>query len=491
MFTEKTIQKAIKEKIGDDLFVVVSNREPYMHIWREGKVIVNKPASGLVTAMDPMLRASHGLWVAHGAGNADRKVVDGNDCVPVPPGEDLYTLKRVWLSKEEERGYYLGFANGTLWPLCHVAFARPTFDVHDWEMYRRVNQRFADAILDEVGDRRAFIWVQDFHFALLPRMLKEKRPDLMVAHFWHIPWPNPEIFRICPWVREILEGLLGSDLIGFHIQMHADNFLNTVDQSIEVRIDRERSTIYHHGGVGTKVLPFPISVDFEQIGKDAQQDFTDNEVVRAATEALPETYSIMAIGVDRLDYTKGIPERLRAIDRFLEKYPQMIEQFIFVQLGALSRIRIRLYKDLNDEINSLVDDINWRYATDSWQPIVLLRRNLTYPEVLALYRMAQICVVSSVHDGMNLVAKEFVSSKTDEDGVLLLSQFTGAARELEEGAIIFNPFDREQFADALFAASTMTEEECRERMKRMREVVAEHNIYRWGENFIEQLARLA
>lgn len=491
MWTRDTLKEVLKDKIGDDLFVVVSNREPYIHRWREGKLVVNKPASGLVTAMDPMLQACQGIWVALGSGNADRKVVDKKGRIRVPPGEELYTLKRVWLSKEDEKGYYYGFSNGALWPMCHIAFARPTFDASNWEAYKRVNRIFADAVLEEIGDRRAFIWVQDFHFALLPSMLKESRRDLMVAHFWHIPWPNPEIFRICPWESEILEGLLGNDLIGFHIRMHCENFLASVDQCLEVRIDRERSTIFHHGGVATKVMAFPISVDNAMISRDVEKDYAENEVVQDAMKSLPEKCKYVGVGVDRIDYTKGIPDRMRAIDRFLEKYPQMIGDFFFLQMGALSRIHIGLYKDLNEEINKLVEEINWKYATDDWQPIVFLRRNLTYPEVLVFYRMANFCIVSSLHDGMNLVAKEFVSSRNDEDGVLLLSEFTGVAREFENDAIIINPYDIERFADAIHLAVTMPRKERRKRMKNLRATVDENNIYRWGASFISELAKLA
>jgi len=491
MWNQESIKKILQDKIGDEEFIIVSNREPYIHRWKDRKVVVDKPASGLVTAMDPVLQACHGTWVAQGSGNADRKVVDSKDRVRVPPGKENYTLKRVWLSKEEEKGYYLGFANGTLWPLCHIAFARPTFDAREWEVYKRVNQRFADAIIEELGDKKAFVWVQDYHFALLPAMLKERRPDIMVAHFWHIPWPNPEVFRICPWVREIVDGMLGCDLIGFHVGYHCENFLNTVDQTREVRIDRERSTIFHHGGVGTKVMPFPISVDYDMINEDVEKDYSECEVLQDVLDALPEKYKYIGLGVDRLDYTKGIPERLRAIDRFLEKYPEMVEKFLYIQIGALSRIQIGLYKNLNEEINNLVEDINWKYATDSWRPIVMLRRNLTYPEILVLYKMANICLISSLHDGMNLVAKEFISSHRDVDGVLLLSKFTGASMELESGAIVVNPYDTEGFADAIHTAVKMPKKERNRRMKWMREQVSENNIYKWSANFISELTNLA
>jgi len=488
MWNQNELKDILRKKLGDDLFVVVSNREPYIHRWREGKLVVDKPASGLISAIDPMLKASNGIWIAHGSGNADRKASDKDGRVRVPPRKPSYTLRRVWFSKEEEQGYYYGFSNSVLWPLCHITFSRPEFDLNHWEMYKRVNRIFADAILDEIGDRKAFIWIQDFHLALLPAMIKERRPDVLVAHFWHIPWPNPEIFRICPWEQEILEGLLGNDLIGFHIGMHCDNFMASVDQCMEVRIDRERSTIFHHGGIGTKVKPFPISVDSEAISRDAEKDYSGNEIVREAIRALPKKHRYIALGVDRIDYTKGILERLNTVDRLLSKYPQMIGKLVFLQMGALSRIHIKLYKELNDNINKLVDEINWKYATDDWQPIVFLRRNLTYPEVLLFYRMADVCVVSSLHDGMNLVSKEFIASRNDEDGVLMLSEFTGAARELEGCAMIFNPYDIEKAADVLYASITMPRQQRRKRIKRAREIIFENNIYKWGSSFVSELA---
>ncbi len=365
MSSKETLNRIIKEKIGDELFVVVSNREPYIHTIRDGKLRVEKPASGLVTALDPTLRVSKGIWVAQSSGNADHKVVDRSGRVKVPPGEKSYTLKRVWITKEEEEGFYYGISNGALWPLCHITFARPKFNEKDWDVYRSVNQKFAEAILHEIEGRKALVWVQDFHFALLPAMLKAKRPDILVAHFWHIPWPNPEVFRIYPWINELMDGMLGNDLIGFHIKLHCDNFMNTVDQTLETRIDRERSIIFHHGGVATKVLPFPISVDDKMISVDAEKDYSDNDVIQDVYKALPEKIRHISVGVDRIDYTKGIPERLMAVDRFLTKHPEMVGKFVYLQLGALSRIHLQLYKRLNDELNQLVDEINWRHSTST------------------------------------------------------------------------------------------------------------------------------
>lgn len=491
VYNKDTLKTIVKEKIGNDLLVVVSNREPYIHRYHENKIVADKPASGLVTAMDPMLRTTQGVWVAHGSGNADRKVVDEHSKIKVPADNPLYTLKRVWLTKQEEKGYYYGFSNQALWPLCHIVYARPTFDLDNWETYKLVNQKFADAVLEEIGDQPAFVWVQDYQLALVPKMLKERRPNLRVAQFWHIPWPNPEVFRICPWRRDILKGLLGNDLLGFHVKLHCDNFLNTVAQHLEARVDYERSSVFHDEGVETKVRPFPISVDFDEISHDAQKDYSDDETVEDVLHSLPEKYEVLAVGVDRFDYTKGIIERLRAVDRMFEKYPDMIEKFTLIQVGALSRIHIPLYKKLNDDINCLVEEINWKYATESWAPILLVRRNTVYPQILQFYRMANICVVSSLHDGMNLVSKEFVSSRSDEQGVLILSRFTGAGREFENGAIMVNPYDIEMMADAFYQAATMSKDEQQQRMSKMREIVRENNIYRWGSDFITELANIS
>ncbi|OGS18734.1 MAG: hypothetical protein A3J70_03540, partial [Elusimicrobia bacterium RIFCSPHIGHO2_02_FULL_61_10] len=381
-----TLKRVIREKIGDRLFVVVSNREPYIHRQREGRVTVQQPASGVVTALDPMLQTCEGLWVAHGSGTADRKVVDERGRIRVPPENPQYTLKRVWLTKEEEEGYYYGFSNETLWPLCHIAFTPPKFEERYWRLYQQVNQKFADTVLEEIGDQSAFVWVQDYHFALLPQMLKERRGDLAVAQFWHIPWPNPEVFRICPWGRQILEGMLGNDLLGFHVSRHCENFINSVEQMVEVRVDRQRPSIYHHGGIETQVRTFPIGVDFDQINRDVTRDFSKDEDLQSALKCLPEKCEYLAVSVDRIDYTKGIPESIEAMDRFFEKYPEMLGKFVFLRLGSISRIHIGAYKELNERINAMVEQINWKYAADNWQPVVFLRRELTYPEILVFYR---------------------------------------------------------------------------------------------------------
>jgi trehalose 6-phosphate synthase len=488
LWTDTFLHGMVREKLGGARLVVVANREPYSHMFTGAAIRCERPASGMVSALDPVLRACSGLWVAHGSGSADRLVVDQYDRVAVPPDNPQYTLKRVWLTKEEEAGYYYGFSNDALWPLCHVVFARPRFVLSDWEAYVKVNTKFAHAILSEIHDEPAVVWIQDYHFALLPRLLKEARPDLLVAQFWHIPWPNPEAFRICPWKQDILWGLLANDVLGFHIRYHCDNFLATVDRELEIRIDRERSSVFHHNGIETLVRPFPVSTDFAGLSLQV----TTTEVQRE-THRFQNLYGLhnrrICVGVDRIDYTKGIPERLHALDRLFTKYPHYRRQVVFLQAGPESRIHLSRYKELNDEVSRLVEEINWRHGDDDWTPIILLREHLSLPRVLALYALAEVCIVSSLHDGMNLVAKEYVAARSDGNGVLVLSRFTGAARELQQ-ALLINPYDTEDFSDTLVRALEMDSNERRARMGALRETVANNNIYRWAGKVLSTLFTL-
>ena len=482
------LQKLIHAKLGDYRFIVVSNRQPYQHAYKRGKIEWQKATGGLVMAMDSVMQACNGLWLAFGDSDADHRVVDQDNKIQVPPSNPTYTLKRIFLSKEQEEGYYYGFSSDTLWPLCHMSFQRPTFRQQDWEQYCQVNRKFAQAIIDEIGTAKAFVWIHDYHLCLLPKYLKEMAGDnLIVAHFWHIPWPSFETFRICPNKEEILDGLLANDLLGFHINYHCNNFLDNVDRLLESKIDRERFSVVR-GNHETLIRPFPISVDYQEANTMA---------VEARDSALQQTFidefnlkdKKILLGVDRIDYTKGIPERLLAIDRLLAKNPQLKEKIIFLQIGVVSRIHLDKYKQLNDEINALVERVNWKHSSDSWNPITLTRRQLSFKELLALYQLADVCVVSSLHDGMNLVAKEFVSSRVDEDGVLVLSQFAGSASELKD-AILINPYDQEQFSDLLLKALTLPKEDRRKRMIKMRQVVAENNIFSWAGKVVTELLKI-
>lgn len=486
MWSKKDLQKLIKEQMGDYLFVVVSNRQPYVHVYQKAKVICQRGAGGVISALDPVMRACNGLWVGFGSGDADRRVTDASGKIPVPPDDPSYTLKRVWLTKEEENGYYYGYSNEALWPLCHMAFQRPEFRIDDWEYYKKVNRKFAEAVMEEVGTQKAFIWIQDYHLTLLPKYLKELAPSqLIIAHFWHIPWPNHEVFRICPQKGEILEGLLANDLLGFHIMYHCNNFLDCVDKELESKIDRERYSVVRQDHE-TLLRAHPISVDFAGITEAAVAP-----AVNTRKEELREEYSLgglkVMLGLDRIDYTKGIPERLLAVDQLFESHPELKGKAVFLQMGQISRLHIPRYKALNDEINSLVEQINWKHSTDEWNPVILVRRHLSFQELLAFYLLADVAVVSSLHDGMNLVAKEFISSRHDERGSLVLSQFTGAARELHD-AILINPYDRMQFSVGLYEALTLPEAEERRRMGRLRQVIEHNNIFRWaGKNLTELL----
>jgi trehalose 6-phosphate synthase len=485
IWTADRLAVHVRSRLAEGRLFVVSNREPYTHVQKGRSIEVNVPPSGLVTALEPVLYACDGTWVAHGSGDADAETVDAHDRLLVPPDDPHYTLRRVWLSKEEEEGYYYGFANEGLWPLCHIAHTRPLFRATDWKYYETVNRKFAKALLEEMEDvSQPVVLVQDYHFALLARMIKQRRPDARLAIFWHIPWPNPEAFGICPWQRELVDGLLGADLIGFHIQAHCTNFLQTVDRTVESRIDWDHSTVQRLDHV-TTVHPFPISVDARDAQVRAPLESAYEE--RASLlKSLGVRAALMGVGVDRLDYTKGILERFLAIERFLEKYPRYQGVFTFVQIGAPSRTHIKRYHDLQAEVEAEAERINWRFRSDQWKPIVLLERQHSHKEIEPYYRAADLCLVTSLHDGMNLVAKEFVATRQDERGVLILSCFTGAARELRD-ALQVNPYDVDQTAEAIRTALEMNSEEKQGRMQRMRKTVREHNVYRWAASLIGEV----
>ena len=488
LWTAERLADHVRTKLDGSGLFVISNREPYIHSRHGGAITVTVPASGLVTAIEPILCACHGTWVAQGSGNADREAVDRHDRLQVPPDDPRYTLRRVWLSPEEEEGYYYGFANEGLWPLCHMAHTRPTFRATDWEYYNHVNARFADAVAEEMaGEKHPVVLIQDYHFALLPRMVKDRMPHARVAIFWHIPWPNPEAFSICPWQQELLDGLLGADLIGFHVQAHCNNFLSTVDRVLEARVDWEHFSVKRKDH-WSSVLPFPISVDFpEEADNPAGNDAAEERSALIAELGIEA--SLLGVGVDRLDYTKGILERFQAIESFLESYPRYQGAFTFIQIGAPSRSHIQRYADFQREVEDEASRINERFGRGKWRPIVLLIRQHSHEEVRRYYRAAHVCMVTSLHDGMNLVAKEYVAAREDERGVLILSRFTGAARDLRD-AIIVNPYDIRSTGEAIAQALKMDVGEMVDRMRRMRRSVKEHNIYWWAASLIGELCEL-
>ncbi|HEX7480704.1 MAG TPA: trehalose-6-phosphate synthase [Polyangiales bacterium] len=487
-WTPARLKATLSQHLRGERVVIVANREPYIHEHTaEGTVRVQQPASGLVTALEPVMRACSGVWVAHGSGSADRETADANGRIKVPPAEESYVVRRLWLSEAEEQGYYYGFSNEGLWPLCHLADARPTFRAEDFEHYRTVNRRFADAVCAEVDSDDPIVLVQDYHFALAPKMIRERLPRATIISFWHIPWPNSERFGICPWREELLDGMLGSSIIGFHTQLHCNNFFDAVDSYLEARIDRERNAVVQSGRA-TLVRPYPISTEWPVHWLDKLPSV--EECRRGVLEALalpPDT--LLGVGVDRLDYTKGIEERLLAVERLLERHPALRGRFVFVQLAAPSRTKIERYRELNEAVERTAARINARYADGPYEPVRLLCTHHEPPSVFRYYRAADVCYVSSLHDGMNLVAKEFVAARTDEQGVLVLSQFTGAARELTE-ALIVNPYDLDQASDALAAAVQMPKDEQRERMRSMRGLVAEYNVYRWAGRMLVDAAQL-
>ena len=489
LWTAHRLKDHMLTELGGKKLYLVSNREPYMHVKSGNGVKCIVPAGGLVTVLDPVMRICDGLWLADGGGDADRETVDADDKVRVPPEEQAYTLKRIWLSKEEEMGYYEGFSNEGLWPLCHITYTRPVFRLEDWVHYQKVNEKFANALLEEIAEEEnPLVLVLDYHLALLPLLVKEKRPDAKVALFWHIPWPNPETFSTCPWRHEILMGMLGADLVGFDIRSHCNNFLDSIDRLLESKTDRERFSV-GRGGHTTLVRPFPISVSFE--------NFPDTEAARKERgplreQVLKETelqMEYLGVGVDRVDYTKGIPERFRAVERFLDKYPEFTGKFTFVELGAPSRTHIKRYHEIMAEVEETAESINRRFQVKDWKPILFLKGHHPHEEIGRFYKAADVCMVTSLHDVMNLVAKEFVAARDDEDGVLILSQFAGASKELTD-ALIVNPYDIEEMADAIYRSLTMGQPEKNERMALMRRMVRENNIYRWAADLITALARL-
>ncbi len=487
-WTPQRLKLTLTRHLHGEKVVIVANREPYIHERRnDGSIEVQHPASGLVTALEPVMHACSGVWVAHGSGSADQDVTDRSGHIRVPPGEESYNLRRLWLSNEEEQGYYYGFANEGLWPLCHLAHARPTFRTEDWRYYQAVNQKFADAAREEVDSGDPIILVQDYHFALVPRLIRERLPHATALMFWHIPWPNSERFGICPWRKEILLGMLGNSIIGFHTQFHCNNFMECVDRFLECRVDREQNAVIQNERA-TLVRPYPISLEWPV---HWLRSVPSPEECRASviTEHGLDADALLGVGVDRLDYTKGVEERFLAVERLLEQHPELQGRFVFIQLAAPSRTLIERYRQLNETVEQLAARINERFAHGSYRPIILHRVHHEPPTVFRYYRAADLCYVSSLHDGMNLVAKEFVAAREDECGVLVLSQFTGAARELTE-ALIVNPYDIDEASSALATALSMSPNEQRERIRSMRAFLAEFNVYRWAGRMLVDAARL-
>jgi trehalose 6-phosphate synthase len=478
----------VRDHLHSAQVIIVSNREPYIHNFdADHRPVMQVPASGMVTALEPVMRACSGVWVAHGAGTADRDTVDRYDQIQVPPGDPAYTLRRVWLTDEQEQGYYYGFSNEGIWPLCHLAYVRPAFRAGDWRAYEEVNAKFAEVVAAESNTDSPVVLIQDFHFALLPQLIRKKIPKATIALFWHIPWPNAETFGVCPWKREILLHMLSADILGFHTRYHCQNFLDAVDRFVECQIDHEHFTVTLQGHV-CLVAPYPISIEWPPRWLQRLPDVAGcRAAIRQRHGVGPEV--CIGLGVERWDFTKGIIERFHALEVLLDKNPRHRGRICLLQVAAPSRGQLPAYQALQQHTYSEVERINNKFAEGDWRPIVLIDEHQEPVRVFELYRAADFCLVNSLHDGMNLVAKEFVAARDDEDGVLILSTFAGASRELPE-AVLINPFDVTETAEAMETAMRMGRDERRNRMSLMRRTVKENNVYRWAGRMLMDAARI-
>jgi trehalose-6-phosphate synthase/Kef-type K+ transport system membrane component KefB len=469
--------------------VVVSNREPYIHHYDSGGAIVCTPATGgVAVALDALMRERAGTWIAYGGGSADRALVNGGNKVRVPPEKPSYELRRLWLDQEEYTPYYSGFANEGLWPLCHLVDVRPKFRGEDWIAYQKVNDRFATAIAEELPTSDTPVFIQDYHLALVAPRLRARLPTARTALFWHIPWPYPDRLRICPWRRELLAGLLANDFLAFQVERDRRNFVLAVGDELGAEVEADGERIRFADRV-TTVTTVPIGVDYDRIQSVGAEKIVEEERRRLQRE-FGLTGGIVGLGVDRLDYTKGIPERLAALERVLTARPELRGQLTFIQIAVPSRSNLESYSAIESEIDDRVRELNARYGVAGRPPpVYYYKRALTLPSLVALYRLASFCIVSSLHDGMNLVAKEFVAARDDEDGVLVLSALAGAAQELRD-AVIINPYDVDSFAEALLRALDMPIEERRARMRAMRQIVAGRNVFSWASDILEGLESL-
>ena len=486
-WTAERLSEFAKAHLKNRPIFVVSNREPYEHFNSKGKINYKVPASGMITAIEKVVEACGGTWIAWGSGEADKQTVDKDNKIKVPIQEPKYTLKRVWLSEEEINGYYKGFSNEALWPLCLMAHTRPLFRKEDWYEYKKVNRIFAKSVLEEINNvLNPLILIQDYHLALLPQMIKESRPDAQVGIFWHIPWPSPEAFSVCPWRKEILQGMLGADIVGFHIQQFCNNFIDTVGKELESLCDIEQFAVTYQNHT-SYIKSFPISIAFTGSGNDI---LYDANIGKTFLEKLGIHTKYVGLGVDRMDYTKGLLERFKAIEFFLDAYPTYKENFTFLQIASPSRESVPKYIQFSEDVTKEAKRINDKFKTKSWQPIVLVKKHHSHEELGPLFKIADVCMITSLHDGMNLVAKEYVAARDDENGVLILSKFTGAVRDLK-GAIIVNPYSAEETSEAINTALNMPLPEKEKRMKKMRESVKNYNIYRWSAEFIRAITSLS
>ena len=498
--------------------MIVANRRPQPASQSEAGAAGGQPVSGLLSALIPLIEVSGGTWIGHddnkngltaaqakgksngngngnGQGNGqgnDQANDQGNDQgnghrnsqaiagTSRPP----YQLRNVEIQAQDYEGYYNGFSNQGLWPLCHITYTEPQFKSADWHAYRRVNQHFAQAVLEETKGHRAIVFIQDYHLSLLAGLLKQKQPDLLVAHFWHIPWPHLDQLRTCPFHQEIITGLLGNDLLGFQTADHCANFLESVKRNQSRKRSPNRNEIAPESPT-TTVKAFPISIDMR-----AHEDLATSEAAIKAMAKWRDKHQlhnkIIGIGIERLDHTKGLLQKMQAIEILLGKRPDLGGRFVFIQLAIRSRCQQKSYRELGDQLNQLVNNINQRHGNKEWMPIILQLDAHDQIDLVAIERLAKFCVVSSLHDGMNLVAKEFCAARIDNQGVLILSEFTGSAQELS-GALMINPFAIDSIADAMLEAIAMDPQEEASRMIAMRNTISHQNIFRWGADIVQAL----
>ncbi|MBI5025334.1 MAG: bifunctional alpha,alpha-trehalose-phosphate synthase (UDP-forming)/trehalose-phosphatase [Nitrospirae bacterium] len=487
------VKTFIKENFSKKTLIIVSNREPYIHKKTGLSIKVEKPTGGLTSAMDDVLKTTGGIWVAWGSGSGDRDTVDGKNRLIIPPENPSYTLKRVWLSPGEVDNYYHGYSNQVLWPLCHITLDRVYFRKRFWEDYKKANKAFASAILEEVGidsyraDKESVVWIHDYHLCLVPRLLRESRTNLIIAHFWHIPWPDWSVFRVCPHGNEIIEALLCNDLIGFQIQLFVKNFLDCVRESLDADVDYQNSSVTYNGHT-TKLKAFPISIDYERFNFMASSQRSLN-IIKTLKNKYNLDQNYIAIGVDRLEYTKALIKRLQAIDLFFDRYQKYRGKFTFIQITVPTRMK-EPYISYKKTVEELISKINEKYSAGDWKPIIYIDIKVEHKDLVAYYRMADVAIISSVYDGMNLVAKEYVASQVDEKGVLILSELAGAAEELE-GAILVNPYDIEDFSDGIKKALEMSSKEKISRMKNLRRQVEENDIHTWIYSILHEITTVS
>ena len=478
---DKVRPQALRSSIAPPQIIVLANREPYRHDYDDaGRLRVTRSSSGVVNAVEPLLLEHSGVWVAEGVGFADREAAGERDGLDVPAGDARYRLRRVWLEPEEREGYYCGFANSGLWPLCHRTPVEPIFFASDFQTYETVNRRFANAVSEEAVDPAPVVLVQDYHFAVAPQLIRRQLPASRIATFWHIPWPRPETFAMCPWGRALVEGLLGSSVIGFQTKADSDHFLTTVEQLLEVRVDRYTNTVQYRGrSISARV--FPASIEWPGIWADTDPLSVCRQTVR--DELGLDRDLLLAVGVDRLDYTKGLEQKILAVERLLEMRPQLVGRFAFLQVAEPSRDCLSAYQQTRSHVFDAAERVNQRFAGAGAAPIILLESHHPPSALARFFRAADVCYVGSLHDGMNLVSKEFVSARDDEQGVLLLSAFAGASQELTD-AIIVNPYDVECTATKIGVALDMPAGQQRERMRRLRRVVAAADARRWANQLL-------